>query len=191
MKKRLFISVVLALVLTALASAPVLAAKPEPFEASGEIGSISSGTPHVNVFPAGNSGRWRVIEREIEGVFEGSDIIGAFTMIYRGNFDLETQAGTFHGTVESGSYVLKVNGRIEPLVFAGWYLAPGVHPDYPDGIPYLELTIKGRWLLTEGTKGEGTLDAWLKFIPDKYGHVDDIKESYFDLIGQWQPPNND
>ena len=181
MKKRLFfISLVLALVMTTLMPGAVLAAKPADFSASGGISDIK---PPTDIWQAGKSDRWVVVEREITGTLSG-DINGDFTMTYRGNFDLSTQAGTFHGTVESGSYVLKVNGRIEPLVFVGWYVEPC--QEYPEGIPYLELTIKGRWLLTEGAKGEGALDAWAIFIPDELGHVAFITNSHFELTGKWQ-----
>lgn len=176
MKKRLFISVVLALVLTALGSAPVLAAKPADFEASGEIGSITPG----DVFPAGNSGRWRVIERQITGTLAG-DINGDFTLTYKANVELATQAGNLHGTLEVGSYVLKVNGKIEPLQMVPTLL----------GFDLPMLTIKGRWTAIEGARGQGDFDAWVIFIPTPEGHVGQILASSFTLTGQWQSPNND
>ncbi len=169
-KRLLFTGLVLALVLTTLVPAAAMAAKPVPFSASGTISYISPGT----VLPAGESGRYRVGERELGGTLS-EDISGSFTMTYRGNFDVNTQAGTFHGTVDADSYVLKVDGRVHPLelVTEGPYA----------GLP--KLTISGRWSFTEGAKGQGALDAWAIFIPID-GHVGPILASEFTLEGKWQ-----
>jgi len=182
-KRLLFISLALALVLTILVPATALAAKPVPLEASGTINYISPGA----VFPAGNSDRWRVAERELTGELSG-DISGDFTMTYKANVEsVVTQAGNLHGTLEAGDYVLKVNGKIQPLEFVGWYIPPGT-PGYPDGVPYLKITISGHWAFTEGARGQGEFDAWVIFIPTSEGHVGYIVNSAFDLSGQWQPP---
>ena len=178
MKKRLFfISLVLALVMTTLMPVTVLAAKPADFSASGTITGISPG----DVFPAGESGRWVVAEREIEGNFDGDigDIGGPFTLTYKANVELATQSGNLHGwlTVGEDSYVLKVNGEIEPLEFWGWYA---------EGIPLYKLTINGRWTFTDGARGQGDFNAWVIFIPTLEGHVGSIVDSSFTLTGKWQ-----
>jgi len=181
-KRLLLMSLALALVLTALTPAVALAAKPVPLEANGTITSITPG----DVFPAGESGRWRVVERDITGNLSGA-ISGDFTMTYKANVELATQAGNLHGTLEAGESVLNVNGKIEPLVFAGWYLPPGVHPAYPDGIPLYKLTISGHWNFLEGATGQGDFDAWAIFVPTPEGHVAFIAASSFKLTGKWQP----
>lgn len=165
MKKRLFISVALALVLTVLGSAPVLAAKPGDFGATGTISSI---TPW-GVFPAGASGRYVVVERQITGTLAGN-IGGDFFMTYKANVELATQAGNLHGTLEVGGYILQVSGKIEPL-------------EIVEGLP--KLTISGRWTFIEGARGQGTFDAWLTFESDEYGHVVEVIDSSFTLTGKW------
>ena len=175
MKMRvLFTSLALALVLTILMPAAALAAKPVSFGASGIITYISPGT----VIPAGESGRWRVVERELSGTFLSGNIHGNFTMTYKANVELLTQAGNLQGTLKAGPYILKLNGKIQPLVFAGWF-APG--------IPLYQLTINGRWTFTDGAKGQGDFSAWAIFVPTPEGHVAFITESAFDLTGKWQP----
>ncbi|MBU2608284.1 MAG: hypothetical protein KKF26_03100 [Chloroflexi bacterium] len=187
MRKRiLFVALVLALVLTSVMPMTALAAKPVPFEAIGGITSISKG----EVMPAGQSGRWRVIERELTVNLFG-DIGGVegieSTMTYKANVELSTQAGNLHGTLEAGSYVAKVNGKIEPIEFADWYLPPGT-PGYPDGIPLYKLTIGGHWAFTDGAKGQGDFEGWVVFIPTPQGHVSVITGSAFTMTGKWQQP---
>lgn len=170
-KRLLFTSLVLALVLTTLVPAAALAAKPASFYASGGISGISPGT----VLPAGESGRWRVIEREISGSLSG-DIDGDFTMAYKANVELATQAGNLHGTLEAGSYVAKVNGKIEPLVWLG--------------VPFASaalLTISGHWTFIDGARGNGDFEATAVVVLNELGHVIWIPESSFTMTGQWQP----
>ncbi len=173
MKKRsLFISLVLALVLTTLMPAAAMAAKPASFYASGDITSISPGT----VLPAGEeSGRWRVVERELAGSLSG-DINESFTMTYKANVELATQAGNLHGTLEAGPYVAEVNGKIEPLEWLG---EPFASP--------AQLTISGHWTFIDGARGQGEFDALVIFIPTPEGHVGVILASSFTMTGQWQP----
>ena len=202
-KRLLFISLALALVLTTLVPATALAAKPEPFEASGTITYISPGT----VFPAGQSDRWVVVERELTGELSG-DISDDFTMTYKANVEsVVTQAGNLHGTLEAGDYVLKVNGKIQPLdleattpewvqLTEDWYV-PSPDPPYyyvipagtwyPPGYPMPKLTISGYWSFIEGARGQGDFKAWAQFTTDMYGHVNAIYFSAFDLDGRWQP----
>jgi len=172
-KKLLFMSLALALVLTVLTPAVALAAKPVPFEANGAITSITPG----DVFPAGESGRWRVVERDITGNLSGN-ISGDFTLTYKANVELATQAGNLHGTLEAGESVLNVNGKIEPLEIV--YYAP-----WNTYLP--KLTISGHWNFIEGAKGQGDFDAWAIFIPTPEGHVGFIAASSIELTGKWQP----
>ncbi len=178
MKKRLLISLTLALLLTALMPATVSAAKPPlkfvNFNASGVITYITGG----NVLPAGDSGRWRVIERELGGQLSG-DINGAFTLNYKANVELATQAGNLQGILVADPYCIKVNGKIAPLEFYGWYV-PGIIPLY-----YLE--IEGNWVFKDGAQGNGDFTAWAIFIPTPDGHVAYIVASSFDMTGKWQP----
>ncbi|MDD5287875.1 MAG: hypothetical protein PHY28_02015 [Dehalococcoidales bacterium] len=183
MKKRtLFISLILAIVLSTLMPATALAAKPATFSANGMVSYISPGT----VFPAGNSGRWVVAERELIGALAG-DISGGFTMTYKANVEsLETQAGNFHGTLimDDGSYSFNVNGRSEPLQFVQWIEFPPQSGNY---VPLMLLTISGDWTLTEGAQGHGNFDAQVLFIPTLEGHVGYIVNSSFNMAGQWKP----
>ena len=185
MKKRLlFVSLVLALVLTTLVPAAALAAKPVPFSATGTIATLDEGT----VFPAGESGRWRVVLREAGGNVSGS-ITDDFTMTYKANVDLE-QAGNLHGTLtfETEPYVLKLNGKTEPAILVGWVeVAPDVF------LPKLKLPISGHWTFIDGAKGQGDFLGWVVFagVPDEEGnlHVGPVieEESFFSMTGKWQP----
>ena len=172
-KRLLLMSLALALVLTALTPAVALAAKPVPLEANGTITSITPG----DVFPAGESGRWRVIERDITGNLSGA-ISGDFTMTYKANVELATQAGNLHGTLEAGESVLNVNGKIEPLDIV--YYKP-----WDTYLP--KLTISGHWNFLEGARGQGDFDASAIFVPTPEGHVAFIIASSFKLTGKWQP----
>lgn len=172
MKKRiLVISLTLALILAALTPTAALAAKPVPFEAEGTINYISPG----DVVPAGESGRWRVIERELTGVFLSGDITGPFTMTYRANVELATQAGNLHGTLEAESCLLRVNGKIQPLEFSHWWIPT---------VPVMKLTINGHWTTNEGARGNGDFTAEVYFVPTPEGHVAFIVDSSFTMTGQ-------
>ena len=172
----LFISLTLVIVLMGIVPAPALAAKPVSFFAAGWINDITPG----NVVAAGDSGRYRVIERELSGYLNGS-IQADFTMTYKANVELETQAGNFHGIVTAGPYILKVNGKIEPLEFVavGPYFLP-------------KLTFNGHGTFTEGAQGQGEIHGWAVFIPtgpedpEGPGHVKQILYSSFTLSGEWQ-----
>jgi len=151
---------------------PSLAAKPVPFEAEGIIDEITPG----NVAPAGQSGRFRVIEREIGGAFDSGDIIGDFDLTYKANVELMTQAGNLHGVLNVGPYVAKVNVKIEPIEWLG---EPFASP--------AKININGNWTFVEGAKGNGTFGGWAIVILNPLGHVDYILASYFYMTGQWQP----
>ena len=196
-KKLLFISLVMSLILAALMPGVALAAKPTDFEAEGNILYISDGT----VSQAGKSSRFLVIERQILGAVSG-DIVGGYEFTYRGNVDVQTQAGTIHGTVvfPGQPYVLDVNGRIEPVelepipvpitLVVDCYLPGGgvieAGTPLPAGTPMPKLTIIGRWIFTEGAKGQGALDAGVYFTTDAEGHVNYLYLSTFDLTGKWK-----
>jgi len=162
MKRRiLLISLALVLMLTALAPTTALAAKPQEFYAAGAITDIEGTVIGENVFPAGNSGRWRVVDREIEGYLSG-DINDDFLMTYKANIEDElTQAGNLHGNLVAGDYNFKVNGKIQPVQVIAW-LVPGQVP------LLLQLTISGHWTGTKGTKGNGDFSAAVVFEPDWY-----------------------
>ncbi len=175
MKKKLLISLALALLLSTLLPSAALAAKPPSkfadFNASGTITYITGG----DVLPAGNSGRWRVIEREVGLQLSGA-LNGAFTLAYKANVELATQAGNLQGTISADPYTIRVNGTIQPLEFVpyGPYLLP-------------MLIINGQWTFTTGTQGNGDFTSWAIFIPTPDGHVAYIIASGFDMTGKWQP----
>jgi len=173
-KKLLFISLALVLVLGALIPAVALAAKPVEFNASGNITYIELGG---SVFPAGESGRWVVASRYLDGTFLSGDVNGDFTLTYKANVDSE-QAGNLHGLLEVGAYTLRVNGTIEPLEMV--YFEP-----WDTYLPML--TISGHWTFIEGAQGQGDFDAWLIFIP--FGeHVGMVVAGEFTMTGKWQQP---
>jgi hypothetical protein len=181
MKKRLvLISLTLVLMLMALAPATALAAKPQPFCATGVITGIEATVIGDNVFPAGNSGRWRVVGREIGGELSG-DVNGSFLMTYKANIEsTETQAGNLHGTLDVGEYSFKVNGTIQPLeIVEIVWINPVTY------YPILKLTINGRWNLADRGPGQGDFEAGVIFIPDIYGHVACIVASSFVMDGKW------
>lgn len=169
----LFISLMLALIMMALAPATALAAKPQLFYAEGGITYIEDTIIGDNAFPAGNSGRWRVVGREMGGELSG-DINGSFLLTYKANVELATQAGNLHGDLVAGGNNFKVNGKIQPLEMVETY--PGVY------LP--KLTIDGQWSL-QGARGNGEFYGWVIFIPDEYGHVVMIVASSFVMTGQW------
>ena len=170
--KILFTSLVLALVLTILMPAAAIAAKPVPFNSNGIITHISPGT----VFPAGDSGKWVVVERDLNGTFLSGGIEGDFTMTYKANVELLTQAGNLHGTLEVSPYALKLNGKIQPLEMVPTAL----------GVDLPMLTIKGNWTFINGAKGRGDFYVWVIFIPTPEGHVGSIVASAVGLTGDWQ-----
>lgn len=175
MKKRLIIiTMMVVLVVMMLAPTTALAAKPQTFQAAGVINYIENTQVGDNAFPAGNSGRWRVIDREIGGELSG-DISGSFLLTYKANVELATQAGNLHGVLEAGEYSFKVNGKIQPLT---------MEPS-PLGFDLPVLTIKGHWNLSDKGPGQGDFEAWVQFIPDEYGHVVMIVASSFKMDGKW------
>ncbi|GEM_PF-1424632 len=176
MKKVLFISLALVIALTAFIPAPAMAAKPVPFNASGTVLYITPGT----VKPAGDSGRFVVVERDIVGSLSGS-ITGAFTLSYKANVELATQAGNLHGTMQIGANnTLNVNGKIEPLAFAGFSVL------IPGNLVF-KSTIDGQWNFLVGANGSGKFNADILLIIDPLTlHVVGFEPgSSVILTGQW------
>lgn len=171
--RRLFIGLALVLVWSTLMPVTALAAKPAPFSADGIVTYITPGTVH----PAGESGKWVVVERELGGTFLSGDIDGDFTIAYKANVELSTQAGNLHGTLKTGTYDLKLNGKIQSLEMV----------PTPLGIDLPKLAIKGNWTFTNGAQGTGNFDVWVIFIPTPEGHVGRIVASNLNLTGTWQP----
>jgi hypothetical protein len=171
MKKLLMLGVILAMVLTLILPSAAMAAKPASFYASGAIFGITPGT----VDAAGNSGNWRVMEREITGtLFNMNDlpVRDNFSLTYKGVFELATQQGNFRGLMTSDEKSFNVNGKVAPLESVLVNL-----PGY--GLVNLpKLTISGNWNYADGDKGNGVFEAWLIFIPDG-GHVGSVVASSF------------
>jgi hypothetical protein len=191
-KKLLCVMLAASLVLSVVIPGTALAAKGkafDDFEATGEITEIDEGT----VFPAGNSGRWRVTERHILGVFTAGDIAGAsYVMTYKANVDSE-QTGTFHGElrVDELGLSFKVRGKSEmgDEVMGSYDFFPVLvpNPDYPDTSPdpyivaglvpvvFRALNTSGGWTLVEGAKGngiyEGTTIVAIGTEGDQAGHI--------------------
>lgn len=167
--KRLLMIGVIPVLLLVLAQGNILAAKPAAFSATGTISGISPG----DVAAAGESGRWRITERELTGELSG-DVGGTFVMSYKGNVELVTQAGDFHGTLATASMTFGVNGKIQPLEMA----------PIGNGVYLPKLTFSGHWAGTEGICGNGEFSGWLIFVPSQDGHVATIVASSFDMSGQ-------
>jgi hypothetical protein len=177
MKKLLFGTFMAALAIVALLPSTVLAAKPLPFSASGHIMGIETEPPFCVVKPAGESGRWVIVTRQIKGTVSG-DISGDFILDYSGNVDA-FQVGNIHGTISIGQYTLKMDSKTLNPIPIGYY----------QGLLIVQLSISGHWSLIQGAKGQGDVDATLYFLTDGT-HVLSIYpdvESPFSLTGQWQP----
>jgi hypothetical protein len=172
MKKYLILGVVLAMVLTLILPSAALAAKPADFYTAGTISGITPGT----VLPVGNSGNWRVLEREITGTFDdvaGNSMVGEFTLSYRGVFELTTQQGNFRGLLTSGDKSFNVNGKVAPFELVLVDLDENVQVYLP------KLSITGNWNYADGGKGNGIFEAWLIFVPTNEGHIGYITASSF------------
>ncbi len=178
------LSILAVMLLLAGTTAPVQAAKPVAFNAAGTILSIDEGT----VKPAGDSGRFVVQERTINGAFFGPDLAGPFTFDYKANVELLTQAGNLNGAMQSGPNTMNVNGTSAPLAFFRFITILGPTGD-PMTVPEYKLDISGVWNFTSGAQGAGTFTASLVFVPTPDGHIAfvDPYASSFVLTGQWQP----
>ncbi|UCB42799.1 MAG: hypothetical protein JSV77_10175 [Dehalococcoidales bacterium] len=173
-RKILLLGIVIALILTMVMPATALAAKPSNMEAFGIIDSITIGDDVIE-FPAGQSGRWVVKERAIGGVlggYLGGDIDGDFTLTYKANVVLATQAGTFHGDMVVGDYVVHVNGKSS----IGATPIPG----------YDGLILSGHWNFTGSDHGNGTFDAWIIPLIEE-GHIIGVIAGGVTMTGKWKP----
>ncbi len=166
MKRKIaLIILTLVLVLTGLIPATVAVAKSNDTVATGYLYGIDEGI----VNPAGDSGRFRVAERSIVGVFTSGQIIDAFTLTYHANVVLLSQAGNFQGTLNTSQYEINVNGKTQAAAFFGWY---GPYPLY-------EIKISGHWNVLSGPeKGNGDFTANLVFIPTLDGHIAFVVPDY-------------
>ena len=177
MKTRsLFIGLMLALTLTFAMSTKVQASKPVEFNANGTIASISN-PPDAAVIPAGNSSRWVVLERDIDGSISG-DINGDFILTYKANVNA-LQAGILHGmlNVGEGSYAIEMNGKSQPIEIV-WY------EPFQTYLPRINMS--GHWNFISGARGQGEFNAWFIFIPTPDGHIALIVDSDITLTGTWQ-----
>lgn len=186
MKRYLFIGLILVTLLTALMpTAALAAAPPVPFSASGSVNYISAGT----VYPVGNTGKWRVVERDITGTMSGN-ITGDYVLTYSAIIDsLLTQSGNLHGKMKvSEDYELQVNGQIAPMQFVRYMEFPPASGNY---VPVFELIITGKWAFLKDAQGQGTFNSTVHFVPTPDGHVAFVipDESSFNMFGKWQPEN--
>lgn len=186
-KKIIILGLVLALTLVLVAPVPALAAKPADFGASGIITDVSQG----DIFPAGNSGRWVVDERQMFGTIEG-DVNGDFILTYAANVELETQAGSFHGTLEINSLLFKVRGKSQLVGPCSYYgIVDTPYGPVPTNICTLETS--GGWTLIQGAKGTGDYYglATVLIATDcpLEGHIVYVVPgaSGFEMTGQWKP----
>jgi hypothetical protein len=166
MKRILFISLVLALMLSLILPTVAMAAKPAAFSAQGVMSSIDDGT----VKQLGNSGLWLVKDRHITGTLTG-DLVGDYTITYGGVFRLTTQEGQLAGRMEVGSTVIALTGSVEPLTFTNF------------GAPIL--SIHGNWTVLKGEKANGSYQAYMVFVPDAAGHVVQVLDSAFIMTGKF------
>jgi hypothetical protein len=148
-------------------------AAPQPMSADGTIDSIS-GTVG---FPTGSSGNYKVTSRTITGTFTSGDLNGDYSLTYKANVDLNTQAGNFNGDMTNGSLQFDVWGTSYPVV---WTLSA----DSPVG--YIGTSsVSGSWK-GHGWPGTGTFSGTFSFVPTVDGHIDYIiPGSTLSLSGQW------
>lgn len=146
----------------------------EPMEASGTVTSISEPVER----PAGSSGNIIVFSRDIIGTFTGGELSGDFIMTYKANVELATQSGNFNGTLTVGSYIFKVNGKVEPVQLLPVPETPGAY--------ICLLKVNGNWSLKDNDAATGTFTATIYFVPTAEGHVDYVLPgSTFSMSGVW------
>ena len=165
-----------------LVSEPVFSGQQVPFSISGIIRTIDDG----DVKPAGQSGRFIVRDRHIEGTFAG-DISGGFTITYDTNVPLATQSGPIHARMVADVYEANMT-----IVSS---LGPTPVPcGIPDGATCIEtpggnfvpgLLLNGRMNFLSGAKGTGNVSGWLIPILDEQGHIVRIVASLLTIAGQW------
>jgi hypothetical protein len=168
------LSVILALLIVSIVPTVVMAAM-QPMSASGSIDSIS-GTVG---FPLGNSGNYMVSSRTVSGNFTSGDLSGGYAFTYKGNIDLNTQAGHINGTLLNGPYNFTIDGNSYPVTWA---------PSSDSPVGYVgSSTASGIWKWKDGG-GSGNFSCNFSFVPTADGHIDYILPgSAFELSGQWNP----
>jgi hypothetical protein len=187
-RKLLLFGLSLILVLVSMMPATAVLAKPATqVVASGYVAGIDL-TTEENVVPIGDWG-WRVTNRSLVGTLLGPEISDDFIFTYNAIVDL-TQKGSLYGTLSTSEYTLSVYGKSDSYYFIGWFLEPGLSPDYPYGIPILGLDVHGSWVATSGATGGGQFAASLTFIPSADGaHIEviDPYNSPITLTGKFTP----
>lgn len=169
MKKKFWLSTILGILLAIMVPATAMAAT-VPMSASGVITSISE----TYGKPAGGSGNYLVLDRYIYGAFTSGDILGDFTLNYRGTIDIATQSGPITGKLTTGSYKFNVDGHVQPVQWTpadGGYIGKSV--------------TTGNWTDPNGS-GSGTYTAEVYFVPTPDGHVASVLPgSIFSMSGKW------
>ena len=181
------VGLVLTLALVLVAPAPALAAKPVGFTASGIISEVLPG----DIFPAGQSGRWVVDERQMSGIILG-DINGEFTLTYSANVNLETQAGSFHGTIEVDSLLINVIGKSQ--LVGDSYPGPTIPTPFgPTSTTVRALETTGSWAFISGSMGNGDYYGVTVVLIAAAGLLEghilaiDPDNSGFSMTGKWKP----
>ena len=167
-----------------------------------------------DVSPAGNSGRFIVKDREITGFLTDGDIVGPFTLTYGANVPLETQSGQAHGTIDISNFNEIYEAHFQAGISIGlipieWIFGSdditcgeitcgetdNITDCIPDDIcieiePYgtflAGLVINGTMVFTDGTQGNGILNAWVIATLDEEGHVDSFFAGGVTIDGQWK-----
>ncbi|MDD5038501.1 MAG: hypothetical protein PHN78_04210 [Dehalococcoidales bacterium] len=168
-RKGALVILALALALASLVPAMTVLAKPgSEVVAQGNITYVAPTELGEMVYAAGDSGRWRVVDRAVGGIFNGPGIVGDFAFTYKANV-AASQAGKLHGTLNAAQYVINVNGTAEAATFFGYY---GPYPLY-------EIKLGGNWTVLDGAKGNGDFTANIVFIPSADGaHIAFIIPEY-------------
>jgi hypothetical protein len=169
----LSIGIVMALLLLTILPVSAMAAQ-QPMSASGNVTYIS-GTVG---FPAGNSGNFKVTSRTVSGTFtDGGDLTGDYSVTYKANVDLNTQAGDMSGQMTTDTQVFDLWGTSDPVQWT---------PSSDSPIGFIgTATASGTWK-GHGWPGSGTFSAVYSFVPTLDGHIDQIlPDSTFSWSGQW------
>lgn len=190
MRKRFILSILLCVVLLLVPSSALAGeqgkGKPQPLSVSADAASLDIEVPG-NVIPAGNSGRWVILERTITADLVGG-INGTFTLVYHGNVEsIETQAGTMEGVITITDATIPgvgqgidisgvLRGRSEGIQFVGVT---------PEGWPLFNLSFGGTFTFQSGIQGTGDLAGSFTFVPTPEGHVAFLVGGTITLEGQW------
>ncbi len=168
----LIIGVAVALLAVGLLPGAVTA-KQQSMEAIGTIDYIS-GTVGS---PDGNSGNYKVTSRTVTGTFTSGDLTGGYSMTYKANVDLNTQAGNMSGQLSTDQYSIDVSGTSDPVQWS---------PSSDSPMGYVGTSsASGTWQL-HGGPGSGTFSTTFSFVPTIDGHIAYILPgSTFELKGQW------